>query len=78
MINGFKLGLKPSKKDERNHRFCLSQQEKEIGLPVSFQLRSIRALKKYNHGQLSSCTANAIAQQIQIKTDNKLSISRLF
>jgi len=32
----------------------------------------------YNQGQLSSCTANAIAQQIQIKTNNKLSISRLF
>ena len=78
MINGFKLGCKRSKQDERNHKFGLTQREKEILLPESFQLKSLNALKTYNQGQLSSCTANAIAQQIQIKTNNKLSISRLF
>ena len=78
MINGFKLGCKRSKQDERNHKFCLTQREKEILLPESFQLKVLDALKIFNQGQLSSCTANAIAQQIQIKTDRLLTISRLF
>ena len=78
MINGYKLTLKPSKKDERNYKFIPHEYEKKITLPESFILKNIDDLKIYDQGQIGSCSANAIAQVIQIKTNNKLSISRLY
>ena len=78
-INGpFKLSWKPSKNDHRNYKIKLDHDEKQIDLPKVFQLIDLEKLQVYNQGNLGSCTANAIAQQIQIKTQNKVSISRLF
>ena len=78
-INGsFKLSWKPSKNDHRNYKIKLDHDEKQIDLPKVFQLIDLEKLQVYNQGNLGSCTANAIAQQIQIKTQNKISISRLF
>jgi C1A family cysteine protease len=56
----------------------LQQHEKEVNLPSSFALIDLDELQVYDQGSIGSCTANAIAQQIQIKTKNKLSISRLY
>ena len=78
-INGsFKLSWKPSKNDHRNYKLKLDHDEKQIDLPKVFQLVDLHTLQVFNQGNLGSCTANAIAQQIQIKTQNKVSISRLF
>jgi len=74
----YKLSLKPSKQDHRTFKLSLQPHEKEITLPSAYALIDIDKLKIYDQGTLGSCTANAIAQQIQIKTQNKLSISRLY
>ena len=41
-------------------------------------MKPIDELKIYDQGKIGSCTANSIAQALQIKSDNKISISRLF
>jgi len=73
-INGsFKLSWKPSKNDHRNYKIKLEHNEKQIDLPKVFQLIDLDGLRPhpegvtlqvYNQGNLGSCTANAIAQQI--------------
>ena len=74
----YKLSLKPSKQDHRTFKLSLQPHEQEITLPSAYALIDIDKLKIYDQGTLGSCTANAIAQQIQIKTQNKLSISRIY
>jgi len=78
MLNGYKLCLKRSRNDPRNLKVILQEHEKQIVLPCAFQLKEIDTLKILDQEQLGSCTANAICQAIQIKTNNKLTISRLY
>ena len=74
----FKLSLKPSKKDLRTFKLTINHDQKDVKFPNSFSLKTIDELKIYDQGKIGSCTANSIAQALQIKSDNKISISRLF
>ena len=78
MINGYKLTLKKSKEDHRNFKLNLQEDDKQIDFKDSFALIDINKLKIYDRGNLGSCTANSIAQAIQIKTNNLISICRIF
>ena len=74
----YKLTLKKSKHDPRNYKLSIQHTENQISLPDAFSLKNIADLKILDQGELGSCSANAISQAIQIKTDNKMTISRLF
>ena len=78
MINGYKLTLKKSNEDYRKFKLNLQEDDKQIDFKDSFALIDINKLKIYDQGNLGSCTANGIAQAIQIKTNNLISISRIF
>ena len=75
----FKLGLKFQKNDPRDQKLCFSGDLifKNVIIPDKFSLKD-KIEHIYDQGQLNSCTANAIAQQMRITSDNKAEISRLF
>jgi len=61
-----KYGCKKDTKDERDYRFKLLPKLKLGRLPLAVDLCDVApALPIYNQGQLSSCTANAIARCLQ-------------
>ena len=79
-VNGvcYKLALQPSKQDHRTFKLSLEDHQKDIDLPSAFALIDIDKINVYDQGSLGSCTSNAVGQAIRIKTQNKLSISRLY
>ena len=70
------LKLTFSKKDDRHYK--LVPHTNNIKLPDEFSLIDIDKIQIYDQGQIGSCTSNALAQCIRIKTQNKTSISRIF
>ena len=71
-----KLGLRFQKHDPRDHKLSFGNLQNTV-LPKSFSLKD-KINHIYDQGQLSSCTANAIAQQFRIISNNTVQISRLY
>ena len=73
-----KFGLKKSKPDNRDRLFCFFDYEK-IPLPFTFSLTDVKDVEIFDQGNLNSCSANALSNQIKLSNaDMFITPSRLF
>ena len=72
----YKFGLIKSKFDD-HEKVCMFNYDK-INLPIKFSLSDIYEIHVFDQGNLNSCSANAISNQILLSVNNNIIPSRLF